>query len=128
MCCLAKWHAGPETTRAICKVIAWSLERLGHGLCPRKRHDGSDFDKSLDKARIELAGKQMFGKVGLLVMRSDWDWNSPLTRNLAAWKAMSQADGLSAMFTKPEEWLQSLEERCKELNPLLECLVFRPLP
>ena len=76
MCCLAKWHAGPETTRAICKVIAWSLERLGHGLCPRKRHDGSDFDKSLDKARIELAGKQMFGKVGLLVMRSDWDWNS----------------------------------------------------
>ena len=24
------------------------------------------------------------------------------------------------MFTKPEEWLQNLEERGKELNPLLE--------
>ena len=33
---------------------------------------------------------------------------------------MTQADRLSAMFAKPEEWLQSLEERGKELTPLLE--------
>ena len=76
VCLEAKWHAGPETTKAICKVIAWSLENLGHGLYPCKRHDGTDFDKSLDKARIQLAGKQMPGKAALLVMRSDWDWNS----------------------------------------------------
>ena len=77
VCCFeAKWNAGPETTKAICKVTAWSIERLGHGFYPCKRHDGSDFDNSLDKARIQLAGKQMPGKAALLVMRSDWDWNS----------------------------------------------------
>ena len=32
---------------------------------------------------------------------------------------MSQADRLSAMFKKPEEWLESLEERGKEINLLL---------
>ena len=32
---------------------------------------------------------------------------------------MSQANRLSAMFKKPEEWLESLEERGKELDPLL---------
>ena len=137
VCCLeAKWHAGPETTKAICKVIAWSLENLGHGFYPCKRHDGIDFDKSLDKARIQLAGKPMPGKAALLVMRSDWDWNSkwygaPAPNQKSGccwlckakpdnWKAMTQADRLSAVFEKPDEWLQSLEERGKALNPLLE--------
>ena len=132
VCCLeAKWNAGPETTKSICKVIAWSIERLCHGFYPCKRHDGSDFDKSLDKARIQLAKcleRQhcwSCGQIGTGIPNGMG--HLPLTRNLAAakakpdnWKAMSQADRQSAMFKKPEEWLESLEERGKELNPLLE--------
>ena len=58
VCCLeTKYNAGEETCQAICQVIARSLEKLGSGIFPSCRHDGSTFLLTSDKERMQWAGR-----------------------------------------------------------------------
>ena len=131
VCCLeAKWHAGPETTKAICKVIAWSLKNLGHGFYPCKKHDGSDFDQSLDKARIKVyswATNAWKGRIAGHAIRLGLEiqmvWGTCHNQKSGCcwlckakpenWKAMSQADKEKQLFKKLEKWLQAWRKEAK---------------
>ena len=134
ICCLeTKYNAGPETCKAICEVIAWSLKKLGEGHFPCERHDGKSFDSLKDKKRKGMAGEAMPAKATLIEMRSDWDWNmkwygAPAPNQTTGccwlcaakpgtWKTLSNQERKDMSQTKAE-WFESLATRKKTPNPI----------
>ena len=57
--------------KSIFQVLTWSLNSLGKGYNPERRHDGKKWLKSLDKARAGQAGMPL---PALIQIRADWDW------------------------------------------------------
>ena len=136
ICCLeTKYNGGAETCQAICQVIAWSLERLGSGIFPSCRHDGSAFLLTSDKERMQWAGKVMPAKAALIQIRSDWDWNmkwlgapAPNQKVGCCWLCAAKPDTWKAesieqrkkQSLRQADWLASLEGRGKKRNPLFD--------
>ena len=135
VCLNAKHSAGWPTCLAISQVITWSLQSLGEGKFPSKRHDGTDWNVCEDKVRARKAGLSMPGKAALVQMRGDWDWNckwygAPQHNKLKGmcwlckakpdtWRKLSTcADSRATESLNKAEYLDLLKARDKDMNPL----------
>ena len=68
--------------KSIFQVLTWSLNSLGKGYNPERRHDGKKWLKSLDKARAGQAGmlyltKLPSSKSGLTGTGTNIGWGQP---------------------------------------------------
>ena len=135
VCLNAKNSAGWPTCLAISQVITWSLQCLGEGKYPSKRHDGTDWNVCEDKVRARKAGLSMPGKAALVQMRGDWDWNckwygSPQHNELkgmcwlckatpTTWRKLTTcSDSRARDGLNKAEYLDLLKARDKDMNPL----------